>query len=97
MLELVQYNPVQVIALLFTIDTYDGWRVNQRPPAIGDTGILIEILEGRGFPNKYVVESSDDEGFTIWLADFDAEELKPIDFAEYVSQRETRGTPSKRE
>jgi hypothetical protein len=34
-----------------------------------------------------VVESSDTEGITIWLGDFDAEELEPIDDSEYTPQQ----------
>jgi hypothetical protein len=81
---LQQYQLACVVQLRYPLDTYDGWRVNRRPPAIGDMGTIVDILHAPGLPNKYVVESSDADGITIWLADFDAEELAPIDDAEYM-------------
>ena len=83
---LQQYQLARVVQLRYPLDTYDGWRVNQRPPAIGDMGTIVEILHAPGLPNKYVVESSDADGITIWLGDFDAEELIPIDDPDYVPQ-----------
>ena len=76
---LTQYCLVRVIQLLHPLDTYDGWRLNRRPPQRGDVGTIVDILEAPGVPKKYVVESSDPEGITIWLGDFDAEELEPVE------------------
>jgi hypothetical protein len=78
---LQQYQLARVVQLRYPLDTYDGWRVNRRRPAIGDMGTIVEIIHAPGLSNKYVVESSDADGITIWLADFDAEELAPIDDA----------------
>ena len=83
---LQQYQLARVVQLRYPVTTYDGWRVNRRPPAIGDMGTIVEILHAPGLPNKYVVESSDADGIAIWLADFDAEELMPIDDSEYQAQ-----------
>jgi hypothetical protein len=76
-----QYSLVRVVRLLQPPDEYDGWRVNQRPPRIGDVGCLIDTLEAPGLPNKYVVEYStiESQGCDIWLADFFAEEIEPVD------------------
>jgi hypothetical protein len=81
-----QYQLARIIQLRYSLHTYDGWRVNRRSPAIGDMGTIVDILYAPGLPHKYVVESSDADGITIWLADFDAEELAPIDDAEYEPQ-----------
>lgn len=58
---------------------YDGWRLNQRPPHVGDVGTIVEVLHAEGLPDCYVVESADENGMTIWLADFTADELEPFD------------------
>ena len=73
-----QYDVVRVIRLLHPVEEYDGWRFNQRSPHIGDTGTLVEILHASDLPDKYVVECSRQDGVTIWLSDFDAEEIEPL-------------------
>lgn len=75
---LKQYRLVRVRQLLQPPAEYDGWRVNQRPPQIGDVGTLLDILHAPGLPDRYVVESSEADGVTVWLGDFLAEELEPL-------------------
>ena len=75
---LQQYGLVRIWQLLRPPDEYDNWQVNQRPPQIGDEGTLLEILHARGLPDLYVVESVGENGRTVWLADFAAEELEPF-------------------
>lgn len=72
------YGGVRVCRLDRPPESYDGWGANQRPPAVGDPGTLIDILEASGLPDRFVVESSSPDGITIWLADFSAEELEPF-------------------
>lgn len=79
MSKLRQYERVRVVRLLHPPDHYDGWRVNQRPPVIGDTGTLIDILHAPDGSVDYVVESSGPDGVSIWLGDFLAEEIEPIE------------------
>lgn len=69
---------VRVRQLLHKPEHYDGWQVNYRPPQIGDKGIIVDILQVEGLPNNYVVECTDQDGITIWLADFNAIELDVI-------------------
>jgi hypothetical protein len=64
--ELRLYEQVRVVRLLHPPEHYDGWRVNQRPPAVGDIGYLIDILQTPGVPDG-------------WLGDFLADELEPVD------------------
>lgn len=78
MTSLEQYGLVRIRQLLRCPAEYDGWRVNQRPPRIGDVGSLLDILHAPGLPDRYVVESSDADGVTVWLGDFAAEELEPL-------------------
>lgn len=68
------YAAVRVRALLQTEDDYNGWKINIRPPQIGDTGTIVNILS----PDRVVVENSSSDGATIWLCEFGEEELEPI-------------------
>jgi hypothetical protein len=79
MAELRKYERVRVVRLLHHPEHYDGWRFNQRPPAVGDIGHLIDIFSAPGAPDDYVVEACGPDGVTIWLGDFLAEELEPVD------------------
>lgn len=70
---------VRVKRLLQAPSEYDGWCVNRRPPAVGDVGTLIGVLHAKGSPDRFVVECSEADGVTEWLADFEADELEPHD------------------
>ena len=76
---LEEYRLVRVRQLLKPPEAYDGWRLNSRPPRVGDLGTIVEILTAEGLPDNYVVESRDDGGITIWLGDFQAEELEEVE------------------
>jgi hypothetical protein len=78
MTPLKQYGLVRVRKLLKTPEHYNGWGINQKPPAIGDIGTLIDILTAKGLPNSFVVESSGPDGVSIWLGDFSEEEIEAI-------------------
>ena len=71
-----EYSLVRVQQLLRSPDHYDGWRINQRLPQVGDVGYIIDILQVPGLPESYVVECSGSDGVDIWLGDFSAEELE---------------------
>lgn len=89
-----QYGLVRVVRLIHPPEHYDGWRVNRRSPHVGDIGTVIDILQAPGLPDDYVVESSSPDGVTIWLGDFDAEELEPIDDSKYTPQYAVREPPN---
>ena len=74
---LPQYSLVEVVQLLHLPKNYDGWRINQRSPAVGDRGYIVDVLYATG-QIAYVVESSAADGTTIWLGDFQREELRPV-------------------
>lgn len=71
------YVCVRIRQLLQAEESYDGWRMNQRRPQIGDYGTVVDILSAEGLPNKYVVESCLPDGGSLWLSEFYAEELEP--------------------
>ena len=75
------YAVVRVRRLVGQADDYDGWRVNQRAPAVGDIGTLLDVLTAPGVADRYVVESSGANGTTVWLGDLLADELEAVQTA----------------
>ena len=75
---LQQYGIIRIRRLLSSPGSYDGWRVNQRLPLIEDMGVIVDVLHTPGLPDRYVVESIDADGTTVWLGDFSAEELEMV-------------------
>jgi hypothetical protein len=47
----------------------DGFK---RQPQVGDSGTIVHVLA----PRQYSVESVHPDGWTIWLADFEEDELE---------------------
>lgn len=78
MTEMRVYREVRIRRLLRQADAYDGWGFNQRAPRVGEVGTLIDFLKAPGAETRYVVELSGPDGATIWLGDFAAEELEPV-------------------
>ena len=78
MSQLIQYETVRVRKILHAEDDYDGWKLNQRKPQVGDTGTLIDILSVPNLPLRYVVELSGADGVTIFLSEFEEDEIEPI-------------------
>jgi hypothetical protein len=54
------------------------WRINQRPPQIGDIGAIVEILQVTNLLTAYVVECSNQDGTAVWVSEFFAEEIAAI-------------------
>ena len=78
------YGLVRIRELLQPGAEYDGWRVNQRPPKVGDVGTLLDILHAPGLPDRYVVESSGADGVTVWIGDLAGEALEPLGQEEHA-------------
>lgn len=79
MADLVQYGLARVKAILRDPEQYDGWKINKRPPQVGDIGTITDILQGPGASAHLIVEMLDpSSGTTIWLSEFEEEELEPV-------------------
>jgi len=76
--KLNQYSVVTVKRLLRPIDDYDDWKINKRPPKIGDIGAIVEILHAPNLRTCYVVECCNIDEGTAWLCDLDFEEIEAI-------------------
>ena len=70
-----EFDLVRVVALLENDRPFSGSDGVCRAPRIGDLASVAHVLEpGRAF----IVEAVDSEGYTLWLADFYAEELQLV-------------------
>jgi hypothetical protein len=75
MTELREFQEVRVARLLRPIDgRYLDSSLDPPPsPRIGETGCVVEIVDTR-----ILVEHVDGQGATIWLCEFDREELEAL-------------------
>ena len=69
-----EYSIVRVIKLNKSDRNFDGTGGVKRPPQIGDTGTVVHMADG-----GCIVECTDRDGMTVWLADFLNEEIEEID------------------
>ncbi len=86
---LVEFQTVQIRALLREDSAYDPFGDNERAPRVGDEGTVVDV---RGEPRgqyEYTVECGRPDGTCVWVADFVAEELEAIDEEEREESIET--------
>jgi len=70
---------VRVNKLMQSDRPYSGTASVMHPPLIGDCGTIVHITPGMpGNPSWCIVECLDQNGLTIWLADFSTEELERV-------------------
>jgi hypothetical protein len=68
-----ELDVVKVATLLESDRQYSGTQGVSRAPRVGDLATVVFVLE----PGcAFVAEAVDTEGYTLWLADFLAEELQ---------------------
>jgi hypothetical protein len=84
-MNLGEHSRVRIRQLLRSPDAYDDLRWNQRPPHVGDIGIVLSAYQPPGRPEVYyfTVESAEciePGGAPLWLGDFSSEELEAIFF-----------------
>ncbi len=74
-----EFEVVKVINLLDAHRAYDGSEQVMRPPRVGDIGAVVFIHSDENQAlSCCTVECVDEEGYTVWLADFLPEELELI-------------------
>jgi hypothetical protein len=71
-----ELDVVRVRQLLQPERHFDGTEGCKRPPRVGDRGTIVFVQAERGGPACYTVEMVDADGYTVWLADFEADELE---------------------
>lgn len=84
---------VKVVRLLSPHRSFEGTQGISREPHVGDQGTIVHVLA----PGKaFTVESVNSDGLTIWLADFQAEELE-ADLASHKTLEVLLASPPERE
>lgn len=73
------YRPFQLVRvtkLRASPEQYDGWKLNQRAPRLGDVGTVVEVSGGT--EERFVVECAGPTGVPEWRGELSAEELQPV-------------------
>ena len=79
MAHLQKYDLVRVKQMIQSDRKYDGTEGVKRSPRVGDRGVIVYIPPGTN--SWCIVECMDQDGFTIWLADFVDDELELVEAA----------------
>jgi hypothetical protein len=56
--------------------TVDGSPGFVRQPLVGDVGTIVHVVG----PTRFIVECLDTEGMTVWISDFDLDEVQVVDY-----------------
>jgi len=73
-----EFDTVRVVELHEPSRSFDGTSGVARPPRVGDVGAVVHILDPDGPTAPVIVESVNDKGETVWLAEFSRDELTPV-------------------
>ena len=73
-----EYDKVRIVKLLRSDRPFEGTEGVMRPPAIGDTATVVHEYQPDKPSAVVAVEKVSSDGYTIWLADFEREELQLI-------------------
>ena len=76
MTSLREFDVVRVVRLLRADRPFDGTDGVRRPPRIGDVATICHEYDPGNPAAMVAVEMSDDQGLTVWLADFERTELE---------------------
>jgi len=72
-----ELDQVQVVRLRHATREVDGTQRVRRQPRVGDLGTVVAVLQRGSEAPGYHVECVDDDGLTVWLTEFDRDELAP--------------------
>jgi hypothetical protein len=73
------HDAVRIVRLLTANRYYDGTVGVRRPPEVGDSGTVVHEYDREDPRAPFMVEKSDADGNTVWLADFEPDEIELID------------------
>jgi hypothetical protein len=71
-----EYDCVRVAKLSRPNREFDGNDGVKRPPRIGDIAVIVHEYRPDDPTAVGAVEKVDEDGYTVWLADFDRDELE---------------------
>lgn len=66
-----EYSVVKVVRLIVPTRRVDGNEGVTRQPKVGDVGTIVHDAG-----NIFIVECVNSDGYTLWLADFEKDELE---------------------
>ena len=69
-----EYDVVRVVKLRNPDRHFDGTIGVRRSPRVGDIGTICHVHT----PGDVLVEMVNNDGMTVWLADFETEELEIV-------------------
>lgn len=73
-----EYDIVRIAKLHTNNRNVDGnYKVN-RAPRVGDIATIVHEYDPNDPNGKVIVEKVNDDGYTVWLADFEKDELEFI-------------------
>jgi hypothetical protein len=75
-MDIREYDVVKIVALEVLDRHYDGTEAVSRAPMLGDCGSVVHVFPGAA---RVTVEAVNDDGGTLWLADFSVTELEIIE------------------
>jgi len=73
-----EYDVVRVTRLLDPGRSFTGTESVARPPAVGDVATVCHEYQPDDSTAPVVVEMVDENGLTIWVADFERSELELV-------------------
>lgn len=73
-----EYDTVRIVRLFRQERDFDGTPGSSRGPEIGDTAAVVHEYDPADATAPVVVECVDSQGNTVWLADFDKDELELV-------------------
>jgi hypothetical protein len=73
-----EYDVVRVAKLKKGNRSFDGSEGVKRPPQIGDVATVCHEYNTNNPSATVAVEMATDDGMTVWLADFDRDELELV-------------------
>ena len=76
--QLREYDTVRVVKLLKDDRDYDGSESVMRAPQVGDIAIICHEYYPDDPTAAVAVEMVNDDGYTVWLADFERSELELV-------------------
>ena len=78
MRQIQEYDVVRVAVLKERDRSFDGSDGVKRPPQTGDMATVCHEYEPDDLTATVAVEMVNEDGLTIWLADFDRDELELV-------------------
>jgi hypothetical protein len=76
--KLREYDTVRIVKLLTNDRKFDGTDMVKRAPRVGDIATIVHKYEPSNLNGRFIVEKVNDDGYTVWLADFEKDELEFI-------------------